>query len=331
MPDRVATMNYVQAVNAALDFALARDKSVLVFGEDVGKGGGIFGATRELKKKHGDRVFDTPISESAILGSALGTAIEGMRPVAELMWVDFSLVAMDQIVNQIANARYVSLGQMTAPLTIRTQQGALPGSCAQHSQNLEAFFAHVPGLRVGLPSHPQDAYDMLLSAIFSDDPTLIIENRGLYFGAKAEVELDRPILAPGGARVARRGTDCSVVTWSAMVGVAEQAAEECAKKGIEIEIVDLRWLSPLDIETVMTSVRRTGRVLIAHEANVTGGFGAEIVSRISELDTERKVTCARLGLSDGRVPAAPHLQRAVLPQPADVVREVEKLMGASRG
>lgn len=318
-------LTYVQAVNAALRQSLETDPNVIVFGEDIGDGGGIFGATRQLRRTFGDRVFDTPISESVILGGALGAALEGLRPVVELMWIDFSLVALDQLVNQIANARYVSNGQVTAGLTVRTQQGALPGSCAQHSQNLEAIFGHVPGLRVGLPSNPQDAYDMLLSAIASDDPVLIIENRGLYFAEKAAVELRTEPLPIGGSSIVREGHDCTIVTWSATTAVAQRAADVCEAEGCSVEIVDLRWLSPLDMETVMISAGKTGRVLILHEANETGGFGAEVAARIATDPNGREHHVRRLGTGDSRIPAAPHLQQALLPSVDDVVAAVRKL------
>lgn len=196
MPD----LTYAGAITAALDRALRDRPEVLLYGEDVAKWGGIFGCTRALAKSHGDRVFDTPISESAILGSAVGAAMLGRRPIVEIMWVNISLVALDQLVNQAANVRYVSRGRLTAPLTMRTQQGAMPGSCAQHSQNLEAILAHTPGLIVGLPATPQDAYDMLLSAIWADDPVVIIENRTLYSRGPAPVDTTAAILSPGGAR-----------------------------------------------------------------------------------------------------------------------------------
>lgn len=321
----VMDLNYVQAVNTALRQALESDESVIVFGEDVGDGGGIFGATRQLRKRFGDRVFDTPISESVILGGALGAALENLRPVAELMWIDFSLVAMDQIVNQIANARYVSQGNVTAALTIRTQQGALPGSCAQHSQNLEAIFAHIPGLRVGLPSNPQDAYEMLLSGIFSDDPVMIIENRGLYFGDQAPVQISATALPVGGSRVLVEGADCTVVTWSAMAPVAQRAAQRCAQEGLSVEVIDLRWLNPLDLSTVMDSAAKTGRVLVVHEANLTGGFGAEVVARIATDPAGRDLRVRRLAAPDVRVPAAPHLQAAVLPGEDDIVDAIRQM------
>lgn len=325
MPETVK-LKYVEAVNAALRRALVEDERVILYGEDVAKPGGVFGATKGLEKEFGQRVFDTPISESAILGSALGAALMGMRPVVEIMWIDFSLVALDQLVNQAANARYVSNGRLQAPMTVRTQQGALPGSCAQHSQSLEAFFAHVPGLRVCLPSNAQDAYDLLLTAIRTDDPTIVIESRGLYFGGKEEVVVDGPLQPLGGARVLREGEDVTIVSWGAAVKTAEAACERLAAEGVEAELVDLRWLSPLDLETVLVSVRRTGRVVVVHDANVTGGFGAEVAARVSaEAFRELRAPVARVGTPDVRVPAAPVLQAAVLPDPEnirDAVRSV---------
>src|SRR3954452_24296442 len=234
MPD----LNYSEAVNAALDRSLRERPDVLLYGEDVAKWGGIFGATRGLARRYGERVFDTPISESAILGSAVGAALMGKRPVVEIMWVDFALVALDQIVNQAANVRYVSQSRLTAPLTIRTQQGAMPGSCAQHSQNLEAIFAHTPGLIVGLPATPQDAHDMLLSAIWAEDPAIVIENRTLYFGAPAPVDTAAPGKAPGGGRVCRVGSDITLVTWSAMLHTALAAAGQAAERGVDVEVMD---------------------------------------------------------------------------------------------
>jgi pyruvate/2-oxoglutarate/acetoin dehydrogenase E1 component len=204
---------YVEAVNAALRRVLEELPNTIVFGEDVGEPGGVFGATRGLRELFGDRVFDTPISETAILGAAVGAAMMGMRPIAEIMWIDFILVALDQLVNQAANIRYISQGRLTAPLTVRTQQGALPGSCAQHSQCLEAILAHIPGLQVGLPATVQDAYDMLVAAVYSDDPTIIIESRGLYRRFREEATLAGPVQSVGGARVRRPGSDVTLVTW----------------------------------------------------------------------------------------------------------------------
>lgn len=313
-------MTYVDAVNLALHHALEEDSSVIVFGEDVAIPGGVFGATRGLRDTYGDRVFDTPISESAILGAALGSSIMGMRPVAEIMWIDFSLVAVDQLVNQAANVRYVSEGRLTAPMTVRTQQGVLPGSCAQHSQSLEALYAHIPGLIVGTPATPGDAYHMLRHAIAADDPTLVIENRGLYRAIKEEVD---PTAAPAGigsARVVREGDDLTLVSWSSMVHQALSAAESLAEE-LSVEVIDLRWISPWDKDTVVESVEKTGRLVVAHEANMQGGFGAEIAAYVAdEAWSSLKAAPRRVGLPNLRIPAAPHLQAAVVPDAAAIAR-----------
>jgi pyruvate/2-oxoglutarate/acetoin dehydrogenase E1 component len=320
----VTTMTYAAAANAALRRALTEFPNSLYFGEDVGKQGGIFGTTKGLQNDFGSaRVFDTPISETAMIGTAVGAAMTGHRPIVEIMWIDFSLVAVDQIVNQAANVRYVSQGRLTAPLTIRTQQGALPGSCAQHSQNLEALYAHIPGLRVGLPATPADAYAMLLAGIACDDPVLIIENRGLYFGAATEVDLDAPIEAIGTAHVTRPGDDLTVVTWSAMLGSALAAAERAAGDGRSVEVINARWLNPFDWTTVFASVAKTRRLLIVHEANVTGGFGAEIAARVSaHAFGALAAPVRRLGVDDCRIPAAPQLQAALIPQVDDIARAI---------
>ncbi|TDE08246.1 alpha-ketoacid dehydrogenase subunit beta [Jiangella asiatica] len=322
-----ADLSYVLAVNAALRRALDEVPEVILYGEDVAKGGGIFGATRGLASAFGDRVFDTPISESAILGSALGAAMLGRRPVVEIMWIDFALVALDQIVNQIANTAYVSRGRWRAPLVIRTQQGHLPGACAQHAQNLEAMFAHTPGLRVGLPYTTQDAYDMLLSAVHCDDPVLIIENRSLYFRERVPVAVNGPVQPIGAAAVRRAGSDATVVAWSAVLAEVLAAADELSGEGIEIEVIDLRWLNPLDEATVFASVRKTSRFAVVHEANLTGGFGGELVARVAErclgdLDAAPR----RVATPDLRIPAAPHLQQAVIPQVADITASLRQLV-----
>jgi pyruvate/2-oxoglutarate/acetoin dehydrogenase E1 component len=321
-------MSYAKAVNAALDRCLTDMPETLLFGEDVAVPGGVFGCTRDLADRHGHRVFDTPISESAILGLAVGAAMLGQRPVAEIMWVDFSLVALDQIVNQAANIRYCSNGTLAAPLTIRTQQGALPGSCAQHSQCLEAFFAHVPGLRVAMPAMPQDAYDLLCSAIACDDPVVVIEARSLYQSA-GEVELGRPVQAIGGARIARAGDDATLVALGTMLDPALEAAAELGERGCSVEVLDPRWLAPLDVETIVESAERTGRLVIAHEANVVGGFGAEIAATVAEhgiwsLDAPIK----RVGAANTRMPSAPHLQQSVLPAAANIMEAVAAVLPA---
>ena len=328
MPEAVATqeLRYIQAVNLALVWALETYPEALIFGEDVALPGGPFGATKGLSDRFGARIFDTPISEAAFVGAALGAAMRGRRPIVEIMYNDFTLVAMDQIVNQLANVRYVSRGRWTAPVTIRTQEGYSPGACAQHSQSLEAWYAHAPGLRVGLPANPQDAYEMLRSAIACDDPVMVFENRLLYPNG-GHVELDGPVQPIGGARVVRPGSDVTVVSWSRMVVEALKAADALAQQGHLVEVIDLRWLSPLDFSTVADSVHRTGRLVVAHEANLTGGFGAEIAARAArECFWDLEAPIERVATPDVRIPAAPVLQDAVIPGAADVVAACERAL-----
>lgn len=322
-------LSFGKAVNEALKRALAEMPDTILYGEDLAKPGGVFGVTRHLQTEFGaTRVFDTPISETAMLGAAVGAAMCGLRPIVEIMWIDFSLVAMDQIVNQAANVRYVSAGRLGAPLTIRTQQGATPGSCAQHSQNLEAMFAHVPGLRVGVPATAQDAYSMLLAAIRCDDPTLVIENRGLYHAGDQAVEVDGPIEDVGGARIARQGSDITIVTWGAMLAQVLDAAQQLDGQGVSAEVINARWIAPFDWETLLASVRKTGTLLVVHEANVGGGFGAEIAARVqSDLFGQLRAPVGRLGVDDCRMPSAPHLQAALIP---DATRIVEQALELNR-
>jgi acetoin:2,6-dichlorophenolindophenol oxidoreductase subunit beta len=321
------SLTYAQSVNAALKRALTDIPETLLFGEDVGVPGGVFGVTKGLTSAFGNRVFDTPISESAILGGAVGAALMGRRPIVEIMWADFSLVALDQIINQAANVRYVSRGRLTAPITIRTQQGTAPGACAQHSQSLEALFAHIPGLVVGMPATSQDAHDMLLSAIHCDDPTIVIENRSLYHGARTEVTIDGPVEPVGGSRVRRNGTDVTLVTWGAMSSTASEAADDLAADGIQTEVIDMRWLRPLDMPAVLDSLRKTRRLVVLHEAHTVGGLGAEIVAAVAESDVRLDAAPIRIGMAPTRIPAAPSLLGAVLPGKADVTAAVRSLLG----
>ncbi|MEV7232308.1 MULTISPECIES: transketolase C-terminal domain-containing protein [Polymorphospora] len=321
------SLRYIQAVNHALAWALDSRDDTVYFGEDVALPGGPFGATKGLHKRFGDRrIFDTPISETGFLGMALGSAMTGLRPIAEIMYADFAFVAMDQIVNQIANTRYSSGGRWTAPLVIRMQQGYSPGACAQHSQSIEAYLAHTPGLRVALPATADDAYQMLRTAVTSDDPVVVAEARMLY-PTRGEVRLDAPVEPVGGARVVRPGTDATVVAWSRLVPVAVEAANQLAAEGIEVEVVDLRWLNPLDFDTVAASVGRTGRLVVAHEANLTGGFGAEIAARAAdECFADLRAPVRRVAAPDVPMPAAPSLQAAVVPEAAAVVDAVRRTL-----
>lgn len=324
-PDR--DISYIRAVNLALRDALESSSDVILFGEDVAVPNGPFGASKGLHAEFGDRVFDTPISESAMVGAALGAAIGGLRPVVEVMYGDFLLVAMDQIVNQVANTRYVSEGRMTAPLVIRTQHGHTPGACAQHSQSLEAMFAHVPGLRIAIPATPQDAYSMLRAAVMLDDPVMVFESRRLY-------PTKGPVRRAGGdvvhegrvgeAQVVSPGSDVTVVTWGTGRQIAEDAV--AALPGASVELIDLRWLSPWDRDTVVESVRHTGRLLVVHEASQTAGFGAEVVSAVAETVGSGLRAVRRVGLLDSPVPASPALAQELLPTVERVIRAVTSLL-----
>jgi 2-oxoisovalerate dehydrogenase E1 component len=321
------TMTYIQAVNEALLRELQSRPEVLVYGEDVGFSGGIFGAARGLQKTYGkDRVFDTPISESAILGSAVGSALMGMRPIVEIMWADFILVALDQLINQAANIRYITSGRSEVPIVVRTQQGATPGSCAQHSQSLEALLAHIPGLRVALPGTPQDAYDILRAAVSHPDPCVIFESRSLY-QMSGPVVLSDTIQPVGKAILRADGKDAVIVTWGTMVRVALKAAEDLKAQGIHTAVLDLRWLSPLDEAALRDAVNQAGgHVVVAHEANVTGGFGAEIVARLHEMMDGRPLKVRRVATPDVRVPAAPGLSAHLLPNDEKIVAAVKSLL-----
>jgi pyruvate/2-oxoglutarate/acetoin dehydrogenase E1 component len=326
MPE-VAKLTYGGAINAALARSLDEYPEAILYGEDVALPGGVFGVTRGLQKVYGNRVFDTPISETAMLGAAVGAAMFGRRPIVEIMWIDFMLVAFDQIVNQAANVRYVSEGRLTAPLTIRTQQGNAPGACAQHSQNLEALLLHVPGIRVAMPTLPQDAYDLTRSAVASDDPVVVIENRTLYAGDKARVVLGEEVAPIGGHRVRREGEDLTIVTWGKQARAVEEAVDACSSAGITAEVIEAVWLNPFDTSAVIASLERTGRLLVVHEANVTGGFGAEVIARAVESGVPLKSPPRRVGARDSRIPAASQLAAAVLPQPQDIAAAIHAIVG----
>jgi len=328
-PEAATEATYRAALQAALHRAMQEYPETLVFGEDVARPGGVFGVTRGLADEYGDRVFDTPISETAMLGAALGAAIVGRRPIVEIMWADFLFVGIDQLVNQAANVRWLTRGRMTAPLTVRTQQGSLASSSAQHSRCVEALLCHIPGLRVGLPSNPGDAYTMLLAAIADDDPTIVIEHRAMY-DQRGEVDLAAEIPAVGGARIARPGRDVTVVALSRMVGVALDAAELLAAEGIDVEVVDPRWVSPFDWDTVEASLAKTNRLVVVHEAVQTCGFGAEVAARAAEhgfwhLDGP----VVRVTAPDCPKPSAPALEAVAIPDAARVARGVHQALAGA--
>lgn len=315
------TVTYQKAINAALRDELTSRPDLLIFGEDVGDAGGIFGVTRSLQREFGpERVFDTPISESAILGASVGAGMAGVTTVAEIMWGDFLFVAFDQLINQASNVRYVNQSRLHAPMTVRVQQGATPGSCAQHAQSVEAILAHIPGIKVGLPATVQDAYDMTRAAIADPDPTIVVEHRILY-QTLGDLSTGGAVERADGAGWRRAGRGGTIVTWGAMVPEALAAAETLSERGIEIGVLDLRWLRPLDVAALDDAVSRGGgRVLVVHEAVEQGGFGAEVVATISARSfADLSGPVLRLGARDSRTPASPVLQRALIPDRESIV------------
>jgi pyruvate dehydrogenase E1 component beta subunit len=319
--------SFIEILRRALDEEMARDAAVHLLGEDVAAGG-AFGVTRGLAQKHGvTRVRNTPISEAAITGLATGAALCGLLPVLEIMFIDFATLSMDCLVNQTAKYRYMSGGQLSVPLVVRTQAGAAGGAAAQHSQSLEAWFIHVPGLVVVAPSTPVEAYGLLKSAIRLGEPVLFIEHKRLYT-MKEELVDDAPLPPIGQARIARAGTDVTLIAYSAMVQSALEAAHRLADSGISAEVIDLRTLLPLDMAAIAASVSRTHRALIAHEAVLNGGFGAEIAARIgTELFDELDAPVLRVGCPFAPIPFAPDLERALLPGSNDIVSAVRQMPG----
>lgn len=314
-------INMVQAIALALDHAMEQDSSVIVLGEDIAdkQGGGVFKCTAGLSTKYGtERVKSTPIAEQAIMGAAVGAALGGMRPVAEIMLMNFMTVGMDQIVNHAAKLRFMTGGQTHVPLTIRTSTGAGFGTGGQHADYLESWFAHTAGLKVVAPSNPADAYGLLLSCIFDEDPCIFIENLPLYFvPGDAPVSGERvPI---GKAKVVREGGDVTLISYSRTMLEAMAAAEELSKSGVSVEVVDLRSIAPLDMDTVRRSVAKTGRAVVAHEAQVDFGVGAEIATRLhTQLWGRLKAPVGRVGAARSPVPFSKPLEAAFIPTAARI-------------
>ena len=296
-------LTYAEAIREALREEMRRDPSVFVMGEDVGRFGGCFGVTGDLWKEFGEeRVRDTPISETAIIGAAVGAAATGMRPVAEIMFCDFLTVCMDQIVNQAAKMRYMFGGKARVPMVVRSPVGGGICAAAQHSQSLEAWFIHVPGLKVVMPSSPADAKGLLISAIRDDNPVMFFEHKVLY-SMKGPVPEGEWAIPLGKADVKRQGADVTVVATSIMVMHALAAAEELEKEGISVEVVDPRTLVPLDEDAILASVAKTGRAVVAHEAVSRCGFGAEIAALITERAFDKlKAPVVRVGAKAVPIP-----------------------------
>lgn len=279
----MAKKTYIQALTDALDVALGEDDKTLIFGEDVGKNGGVFRTTIGLQDKYGpDRVFDTPLAESGIIGLAVGLAATGWRPIPEIQFMGFTFEPMDQIVGQIARNHFRFGGKVKMPITIRTPFGGGTHTAEMHADNLENYFASTPGLRVVTPSNPYDAKGLLISAIESDDPVLFMENLKLYRSLKDEVPDGKYTVPLDKAKIVREGTDVTIVTYSAMVQESEKAAEKLAADGINAEIIDLVSLSPIDLDTVFASVEKTHHVVLAQEAQKIAGVSATVASEIAE-------------------------------------------------
>ena len=327
------SMRYAQAVNHALRLLLETDERVFMAGEDIGIYGGAFGVTEGLLQSFGEsRIRDTPISEEVIAGLAVGAAITGLRPIVEMQFSDFVVNAMDPIVNQAAKLHFMYGGNTEVPMVIRLPGGGGTGAAAQHSQSLEAWFAHVPGLKVVAPATAQDAQDLLLAAAADPNPVMVFEHKLLYKNeepVEKRTSIDPPTEI-GRAEVRRQGSDVTVVAYSIMVGRALEAAERVESSGISVEVVDLRSLRPLDIDTVRASVRRTGRLLVTHEAPAAVGIGAEVAAGVVESDALDYLLApiSRVCGLPIPMPYAKALETATIPQVEDVETAIKELMSA---
>lgn len=318
---------FLDAIRSGLAEEMRRDSSVYVFGEDVALGG-PFGVTKDLAAEFGvKRMVNTPISEGTVMGLAIGAATAGLRPVVEIMFIDFITLALDQLVNHAAKLHYMSGGQLKIPLTVRVQCGISGAMGAHHSQSLESWLAHVPGLKVIMPSNPGDAKGMLKSAIRDDNPVVFIEHRGLYW-SKGQVPEGEHIVPIGRASVVRSGDQVTLVALANMIDPALAAAGDLAVENISAEVIDPRSISPLDVETIATSVRKTGRLIVIHEAVEQGGIGAEIVARVQQaafyyLDSP----ILRVAAPFAPVPAGPSLEREFLPSKERIVEAARQMVG----
>ena len=322
------TLRYRAALNEALREELQRDPRVFLIGEDLrDPWGGTFRVTQGLSTDFGDdRILNTPIAENAFLGVALGCAITGLRPVVELMHMDFAMMGMDQLTNQIPKARYMTGGQVSVPLVVRTPGGGYKSSAAQHGQSLEAMFAHLPGWLIAAPSTPADAKGLLKTAIRLDDPVLFMEHKQIYM-TSGEVPEGEHLVPFGVAATRRPGTDCTIVAWSKMVHLALEAAERLANEAIEAEVIDLRTLVPWDERAVLESVRRTGRLVIVQEAPERVGFGAEVAAVVAAKGfRDLRAGIVRVAGRNVPLPMAPNLENAVLPQTEWIVRAVRDIV-----
>ena len=319
---------YRDALRRALFDAMRDDARIVVIGEEVGRYGGAYGVTKDLIGQFGeDRLIDTPISEPAIVGAAIGAAMTGLRPVAELMYVDFLGLVMDQLANQAAKIRYMFGGQIGVPMVLRTQGGTGRSAGAQHSQSLEGWVMHTPGLRLAMPATAADAYHLLRHALTLPDPIVFIEHKALY-ARKEMVDFGAPVTPWGQAAIRRAGNDVSVVAYSRMVHIALDAAERLAERGIAAEVIDLRTLNPLDMATVAASVARTGRAVVVSEGYLTAGVAAELAARIGEECFDfLEDPVIRIAGEDVPIPVSPALEAAAVPDATLIVETVARMLG----
>jgi len=322
----VPSMTMVQAIQDALRVALREDPRVVVLGEDVGRNGGVFRVTEGLQAEFGEeRVSDTPLAENGIIGGAIGMALYGLKPVAEIQFVDFIYPAFDQIVSELSKLRWRSAGQYSCPVIVRAPYGGGIKGGLYHSQSPEAYFCHTAGLTVVIPSTPSDAKGMLLAALEGEDPVIFLEPKRLYRSVKEEVPAGRFTTPLASARIARPGEQVTILAYGAMVPVSIEAAEQAAAQGVSAEVVDLRTLVPLDQATVLDSVRKTGRAVIVHEAPRTGGFGAELAALIAEQAlTSLQAPVLRVTGYDTPFPYT--LEHTYLPDAPRVLRAIEHVM-----
>jgi pyruvate dehydrogenase E1 component beta subunit len=324
----MAKLKYREALRAALQEEMERDESVFILGEGIGERGGSYKVTEGLMAQFGaGRVIDTPLSEAGFVGLGVGAAIAGQRPVVEMLFIDFLLLAMDQVINQAAKYRFMSGGEGRVPLVIRTQGGAGNSLAGQHSQSLEALYYHIPGLKVVMPSTPRDAKALLIAAIRDDDPVIFIEHKLLYM-TDGDVPDEPYEIRLGEAEVKRSGTDVTLVTWSHMVLKSLQAAEELAADGISTEVIDLRTLVPMDVPCILESVRKTGHLVIAHEAIKRGGVGGDVAAIVAEQAfASLRAPIVRVAGINTVIPFNLALEKSSVPQVADIVAGVREVLG----
>lgn len=326
----MAEMSFAEAIRSALREEMHRDESVFLIGEDIGRYGGAFGVTFGMVDEFGpERIRETPISEATIVGAALGASLLGMRPVAEIMFMDFVLLALDQLVNQAAKARFMSGGKLSTPLVVRMPGGSGTGAAAQHSQSLESLLGHIPGLKVVIPSTPADAKGLLLSSIRDSNPVCFVEHKLLY-KTKGEVPEGEYTIPLGVAEIKRAGKHITVVAASIMVLRALAVAERLGKEGIEVEVIDIRTLRPMDVRTIVSSVTKTGRLLVVHEACRIGGWAGEVVASVAESEAFAYLDAPirRLAGADTPIPYNRALERAAVPQEEDIEHEIRALIRA---